>query len=118
MLEPPARNGQSFESDDSDDESSDRELSGEVCSILNSRENVHQGVRSKAMRADVTVHGNPDEPVDLHGDTHPENRQKRVRSCARVQWVTTVCHDGHGLVPRRQKTSLIRHRRVREDMHL
>ena len=92
MFVPPARNGQSLESGDSDDESSDRELSGEVRSILSSRRNVRQGVRSKALRADVTVHGNPDEPVDLHGDIHPENRQKRVRSCARVQLVTTICH--------------------------
>jgi len=42
MLVPPARNGQSLESDDSDDEGSDRELSGEVRSILSSRENVRQ----------------------------------------------------------------------------
>jgi len=66
------------------------------------------------MRADVTVHGNPGEPVDLHGDIHPENRQKRVRSCARVQLVTTICHNEQGLVPRRQETSPIRHRHVRE----
>jgi len=111
---PPARNGQSLESGDSDDESNDRELSGEVRSILSSSGNVRQGVRSKAVRADVTVHGNPDEPVDLYGDTHPESRQKRVKSCARVQLVTIICHDEQGLVPRRQETSPIRRRHVRE----
>ena len=111
MLVPPARNGQSLESNDSDDEGSERELSGEVRSILSSRENVRH---LNAMRADVTVHGNPNGPVDLHGDIHPENRQKRVRSRALVQSVTTVCHDSHGLVPRRQETSPIRHQHVRE----
>ena len=61
------------------------------------------------------VHGNRDEPVDLYGDIHPENRQKPVRSCARVQSVNTVCHDEQGLVPRRQETSPIRRRHVREE---
>jgi len=60
------------------------------------------------------VHGDPDEPVDLHGDIHPGNRQKRVKSCAKVQWVNTVCHDEQGLIPRPQETSPKRRRHVRE----
>jgi len=114
MFMPQARNGQSLESFHSDDESSDRELSGEVRSILSSRGNVRQGVRSKTVRADVVVHGDPDEPVDLHGDIHPGNRQKWVKSCARVQSVNTVCHNEQGLIPRPQETSPKRRRHVRE----
>ena len=49
MFVPQSRNSQSLESSDSDDESSDRELSGEVRTILSSKGNVRQGVRSKAV---------------------------------------------------------------------
>jgi len=90
------------------------EIFREVHSILSSRGNVRQGVRSKAVRADVMVHGDPDEPVDLHGDIHPGNRQKRVKSCARVQSVNTVCHDEQRLIPRPQETSPKRRRHVCE----
>jgi len=60
------------------------------------------------------VHRNPDEPVDLHGDIHPGNRQRRVKSSARVQSVNTVCHNEQRLIPRPQETSPKRRRHVRE----
>jgi len=40
--------------------------------------------------------------------------KKRVKSCARVQSVNTVCHDEQRLIPRPQETSPKRRRHVRE----
>ena len=56
-----------------------RELSGEVHSILSSRENVRQSVRSSSRQDDVAVRRDRDDPVGSQAD---EDRQEGHHSRA------------------------------------
>jgi len=98
MPAPPARRAEQLMSEESNDAEESGELSGEVHSILSSRDDVRQGVCSGNGQDGVMVRRRYDDQMELQAGGGPGNGARgRVEPRALVQLVgTTVRQEGIG----------------------